>query len=192
MISLIGKWIYTEKEDTKLSQECYVGELEDGDWLLVDVELTDDDAAFLKEYVVVPCAAQKTQDGEEPLLFNAVRKSIHKSNVEKRQKYFHGKMVCRMFPRKTVQPYKVEHSLKYKEDDLTSWDDGRFQRSNHWIETMSFKIPRPLNSPEKILPARVNVKRWEFLYYRKVLKVKTLVIFRVSSLFAVLFYGCSG
>lgn len=178
MIGLIGKWIYTEKEDTKLYQECYVGELEDGDWLLVDVELTNDDAAFLKEYVVVPCVAQKTQDGEEPLLFNAARKSVNKSNMEKRQKYFHGKMVCRMFPRKMVQPYKVDRSLKYKEDDLTSWDDGRFQRSNHWIETMSFKIPRPLCKPGKILPARVNVKRWEILYYRKVLKVMTLVIFR--------------
>lgn len=183
MISLIGKWIYTEKEDTKLSQECYVGELEDGDWLLIDVELTNDDAAILKEYVVVPHVSQKIQDREEPLLFNAGLKSVNKSNVEKRQKYFRGKTVCRMFPRKMVQPYMVERPLKYKEDDLISWDDGRFQRSNHWIEAMSFKIPRPLCTAGKILPARVNVKRWEFLYYCKVLKLTTLVIFRVSILF---------
>ena len=162
MISLFGKWIYAEHKDNAENshQECVFVEAEEGDWLLVDVELTEDDAEFLKDYVVVNeqtlvAAVKLEHDGGQTLPGHAV----NKGNVEKSQKYFHGKMITRLIPRKMVEPYKILRPLKLKAPTDEICSAKRLQQMNSWLETLSMKVPRPLGTVGSIPAVRVNVKR---------------------------------
>ena len=156
MISLFGKWIYATEEDINAYQECFIVESEEGDWLLVDVELTDEDAVILNDYVVVDeCIFGRKNGGETPLSIG----KVNEGNTKKTQKYFHGKMISRVIPRKTVQPYKILRPLKCKmlADDMR--DADRLQQMNSWLEMLSTKVPRPFGTIKNIPPLRFNDKR---------------------------------
>lgn len=159
MINLFGKWMYAEGEDDAIPrQECSVIETREGDWLLVDIDLTNEEAILLKDYIVVPVSG-KSEDGKISLPINAARKVFSKRNVQKSQKYFHGKMVTRMFPRKMVQPYKIECPLKYKPPAGDLLNTERLQQMDCWLEMPPIKLTRPLGSLGNIPASRVNVKR---------------------------------
>ena len=154
MINLLGKWLFTEETDATPRQECFVVESDEGDWLLVDVEWSNEDAEFLRDYVVVPVICQ---DGEK--LSVGHNKGRRKRNTEKSQKYFHGKMISRLFPRKMVQPYRVERPLRYSPPDGDLCDVERLHEMNCWLETMSVKVPRPLGTPGHMTVSVAKVKR---------------------------------
>ena len=155
MISLFGKWLFTEEADVNPLQECFVVELEEGDWLLVDVELTNEDEEFLKDYVVIPVA-----DEHAERLPVARNNGNGERNIEKSQKFFHGKMISRMFPRKAIQPYKIERPLRYSPPDEEEWRNiERLQKVNCLLEMITMKVPRPLGKLGNMTVSRVNVKR---------------------------------
>ena len=148
--------MFTEEEDVNPCQECFVVELEEGDWLLVDVELTNEDEEFLKDYVVVPVVGQH---GAEKLSVDR-NKGNGRRNIEKSQKYFHGKMISRMFPRKAVRPYKIERPLRYRPPEEDMWrNTEQLQKVNCLLEMLSMKVPRPLGNLGMMTASRVNVKR---------------------------------
>ena len=150
--------MYADEENVNPRQECFVVESEEDDWLLVDVELTNDDVAFLKDYVVIP-VIERSQDGEKPLPNGARKKIATKGKVEKYQKYFHGKMISRMLPRRMLQPYKIERPLKYTPPASDMRNAERLRQMNCWLEVLSIKVPRPLGTLGHIPASRVNVKR---------------------------------
>ena len=150
--------MYAENEDGNPGQECFVAESEEVDWLLVDVELTSDEAAFLKDYIVVPVLPQ-SQVCVKPFSIQAAPKDVGKKNIEKCQKYFYGKMISRRFSRKRVQPFTIERPLRYKAPPGYMREMEPLQQLHCWLEMMSIKIPRPFGKPGNTPAARVNVKR---------------------------------
>ena len=156
MISLFGKWMNAPKDDTKPHQECFIIESEEGDWLLVDVELTDEDAVILNDYVVVDERIfRRKWIGEKPLSIAGA--SV--GNIKKSQKYFHGKMISRVLPRKMVQPYTILRPLKSEVPAGEMCDTERLKQMNSWLEMLSTKVPRPLGTLGNIPTLRFNVKR---------------------------------
>lgn len=148
--------MYAPEDDITSSQECFIVESEEGDWLLVNVELTEEDAALLKDYVVVDEGIFRHRNsGEKPLS----TKEASEGNTKKSQRYFHGKMISRVLPRKMVQPYKILRPLKCKMSAGEMCDTQRLQQMNSWLEVLSSKIPRPLGTLGNIPALHVNVKR---------------------------------
>lgn len=148
--------MYAPEDDINSSQECFIVESEAGDWLLVDVELTEEDAALLKDYVVVDEGIFRHRNGGEKPLST---KEASEGNTKKSQRYFHGKMISRVLPRKMVQPYKILRPLKCKMPAGEMCDTQRLQQMNSWLEMLSTKIPRPLGTLGNIPALHVNVKR---------------------------------
>ena len=156
MIALIGKWMYAQEDDLNSSQECFIVEAEEGEWLLIDLQLTEEDALLLKDYVVVDERHfGRGHGGEKSLPI----KGANETNVEKSPKCFHGKMISRLLPRKTVQPYKILRPLKSKTFEGEVWNVERLQQMNSWLEMLSTRVPRPLGTMGNIPALRVNAKR---------------------------------
>lgn len=148
--------MYAQEDDVNSCQECFFVEAEEGGWLLVDVELTEEDALLLKDYIVVDESNfGRGQNGVKPLPI----KEAEEKSIEKSQKYFHGKMISRVLPRKMVQPYKILRPLKCKTPEGEMRNAERLQQMNSWLEMLSTKVPRPLGTVENIHVLRVNVKR---------------------------------
>lgn len=156
MISLLGKWIYAPEDNINSSQECFIVESEERDWLLVDVELTDEDTVILNDYVIVDERIFRRKIGE---VKPSSIEEASEGNIKKSQKYFHGKMISRVLPRKMVQPYKIVRPLKYKIPAGELWDTERLQQKNSWLEMLSMKVPRPLGTLGNIPTLRFKVKR---------------------------------
>lgn len=148
--------MYAQEDDVNSRQECLIVEAEEGGWLLVDVELTEEDALLLKDYIVVDERNFGRGHGGEKTL---PIKDAENRNIERSQKYFHGKMISRVLPRKMVQPYKILRPLKCKMPAGEMWNTKRLQEMNCWSEMLSTKVPRPLGTVGKIPALRVNVKR---------------------------------
>jgi len=156
MISLLGKWIYASEDDINSSQKCFSVESEEGDWLLVDVQLTDEDAVLLNDYVVVDERIFRLKNGGvKPLSIE----EGSEGKIKRSQKYFHGKMISRVLPRKMVQPYKILRPLKCKIAAGDLCDTERLQQMNVWLEMLSTKVPRPLGTLGDISTLRFKVKR---------------------------------
>jgi len=156
MISLLGKWIYAPENDIKSSQECFIVESEEGDWLLVDVELTDEDAILLNDYVIVDERIFRLKNGGvKPLSIEVASEG----KIKKPQKHFHGKMISRVLPRKMMQPYKILRPLKGKIPPGDLCDTERLQQMNSWLEMLCTKVPRPLGTLGNISTLRFEVKR---------------------------------
>ena len=148
--------MYAPEDDINSRQECFIVESEEGDWLLVDVELIEADAALLKDYVVVDERIFRRRNGGEKLLSI---EEASEGNIKKSQKYFHGKMISRVFPRKMAQPYKILRPLKCKMFAGEMCDTERLQQMNSWLEMLSTKIPRPLGTLGNIPAWQVNVNK---------------------------------
>ncbi|XP_068671062.1 uncharacterized protein [Montipora foliosa] len=159
MISFLGKWLYSEEAGRNPSLECFVNESEEGDWLLIDIELTNNDGEFLKDYVVVPVICR---DGEK-LLSAHKDKGIGKSlnNIKKCQKFIHGKMISRLQARRLVLPYRIEHPLRlraavFDAEDMRNLE--RLQQFNCWLKTMMMKDPQLLGTLGNTTFPRVKVQ----------------------------------
>lgn len=157
MISFLEKWMYyAPEDDIKSQQECFIVESEGGDWLLVDVELTEEDAVILNDYVVVDERIFRLKNGGvKPLSIE----EASEGKIKKSKKYFHGKMISRVLPRKIVQPYKILRPLKCKIPTGEMYDTERLQQMNSWLEMLSTKVPRPLGTLGNIPTLRSKVMR---------------------------------
>lgn len=161
MLSLLGKWIYAQDENAENSpQKCFFAEAEEGEWLLVDVELTEEEVLILKDYVVIneqnvaSVITQKKNYGMRP-----PGGPVNQGNVEKSQKYFHGKMMSRLVPRKMMEPYKIMRPLKWSKPLDEKCSAYKFKKINSWLEILSSNVPRTLGTVESIRAVRVNAKR---------------------------------
>lgn len=152
--------MYAEEDDVNSCQECLIVEAEEGGWLLVDVELTEQDALLLEDYVVVDESKFGDGRGVEKRKSFLVKQGDGR-NIEKCQRYFHGKMISRVLPRNMVQPYKILRPLRCKmpDGDLGMWNAERSQQMNSWLAMLSTNVPRPLGMVGNVPPLRVNVKR---------------------------------
>nr|XP_058945329.1 uncharacterized protein LOC131773365 [Pocillopora verrucosa] len=160
MLSLLGKWIYAQDENAENSpQKCFFAEAEEGEWLLVDVELTEEEVLILKDYVVIneqnvaSVITQKKNCGMRP-----PGGPVNQGNVEKSQKYFHGKMMSRLVPRKMMEPYKIMRPLKWSKPLDEKCSAYKFKKINSWLEILSSNVPRTLGTVESIRAVRVNAK----------------------------------
>ena len=159
MISFFEKWMYyAPEDDIKSQQECFIVESsnEEGDWLLIDVELTEEDAVILSDYVVVDERIFRLKNG------GVKPSSIEEASegkIKKSQKYFHGKMISRVLPRKIVQPYKILRPWKCKIPTGEMYETERLQQMNSWLEMLSTKVPRPLGTLGNIPTLRSKVIR---------------------------------
>lgn len=155
--------MYTEDENAEnFPQNCFFAEAEE-DWLLVDVELTEEDALILKEYVVineqnVASVIEQRKNCGKRLPDGQLNQEI----VEKSRKYFHGKMISRLVPRKMMEPYKIMRPLKWSKSMDEKCNAHKFQKMNSWLEILSLKVPRTLGTVESIPAVRVNVKSLNF------------------------------
>ena len=147
---------YAPEDDTKSQQECFIVESEEGDWLLVDVELTEEDAVILNDYVVVDERIFRLKNGG---VTPVSTEDASERKIKKSQKYFHGKMISKVLPRKMVQPYKILRPLKRKIPTGEMCDTERLQQMNSWLEMLSTKVPRPLGTLGNIPTLRSKVVR---------------------------------
>lgn len=74
-------------------------EFEGGDWLLVDVELIEEDVVILNDYVVVDEWIFWFKNGGVKFL---LIEEVSEGKIKKFKKYFYGKMILRVFLRKIV------------------------------------------------------------------------------------------
>ena len=162
MISFLEKWLYTEETELDPPSEFSLNESEEGDWLLIDVELINSEGKFLSDYVVVPVIHQE----DKLPVARQKNKSVNKSlkNIKKCQKIFHGKMISRMCARGLAHPYWIERPLVFEAAISRAEDVRNVERLKQlgvWLETMMIKVPRPLSTPRNSLTvSRVRVQRW--------------------------------
>ena len=115
MLSVLGKWIANVDDSIYSVPESFIVESEDGEWLLIDLELADNDTILLREYVIVPegilsCGLSNNHVAASEA--NTGKDDVSQGTERRDRKKFRGKIVSRVIPRKSVRPYVIIRPIK--------------------------------------------------------------------------------